>query len=244
MTRRVADVGAGVSGSGRHDSLLAYMFFVGGSYVRAFNESKEERARLKRDATVSPEHVLTTYADVVNGYSLLKGGTASTADVDDLRSKARLLLKGSKHYPAHKLEEVKALLGWLDNARTVGRVTIEVRQLREKKKWGSWAMECGIAAGGVTAKVKKCVKGDTDVAGCAVEVPWNPDASITVWMHLTDTGYEGCWGHVGPVGFCSEAILQQKSGLVREFYADEYDKDFRLRFAISRNFGSLPMLER
>jgi hypothetical protein len=187
--------------------------------------------------------VLTTYRDVVNGYNLLRGGTASTAEVDDLRGKARFLLTGSEPCSAHQLQEVRALLGWLDHARTAGRVTIEVRQLRERKSWGSWAMECGIAAGGVSAKVKKSVKGDTDVAGCAVEVPWNPDSSITVWMHLADTGYEGCWGHVGPVGFCSEAILQQQSGLVREFCADEFDKDFRLRFTISRNFGSLPRLE-
>jgi hypothetical protein len=87
------------------------------------------------------------------------------------------------------------------------------------------------------------VKGDTDVAGCVVEVPWNPDTGIKIWMHLTDAGYEGCWGRFGPVGLCSEAVLQQPSGLLQEFCADEFDKDFRLRFAISRSFGSLPMLE-
>jgi hypothetical protein len=243
MTRRVADAAASLSSSGRHDSLVAHICYVGGSYIRAFNESREERAHLKRDAALNPASVLTTYRDMVNGYNLLKGGTASTASVDDLRRKARLLLNGSEQCTANQLRQVRALLGWLDHARTAGRITIEVRQLRERKKWGSWAMECGVTAGGVSAKVKKSVKGDTDVAGCAVNVPWNPDASVTVWMHLTDAGYEGCWGHVGPVGFCSETILHEKSGLVREFCADEFDKDFRLRFAISRNFGALPMLE-
>jgi hypothetical protein len=176
------------------------------------------------------------------GYNRLKDGTASKKDVDELRDIATSFIKQCAHKPSHVLLQVNALLGWLNVVRTTGRVTITVRQLCERKQWGFWAMECGIDAGGQRIKMAMAVKGDANVGGCVLQIPWDPDSSIAVWMHLADAGYETCWGHAGPIGVSSKEVVQEQSGLLREFCADQYGKDFKVRFTISRNFAALPTL--
>jgi hypothetical protein len=137
---------------------------------------------------------------------------------------------------------MKELLDWLDAVRTSGRITITVQQLRERKM-GSWDIEYGIDAGGQTIKAKKNVKGNTDVDGCALNVPWDANGGIKLWMHLTDSGYESCWGHFGPITMSSTEVLQDPSGTLRAFYTDHFDKDFKLVFKIQRNFSPLPNFE-
>ncbi len=158
---------------------------------------------------------------------------------DELRRSARSLLKRRDGQVQFELREVKELLDWLDNARTSGRITITVQQLREKKM-GSWDIECGIDAGGQTIKAKKSVKGNAEVDGCVLKVPWDANGDIKVWMHLTDSGYETCWGHFGPIAMSSAEVLQDPSGKSRAFHADQFDKDFKLVFKIQRNFSPLP----
>lgn len=181
----------------------------------------------------------TLYREVIDGYNRLKDGTASTGEVDELRRSARSLLKGRDGQVQFELPEVKELLDWLDNARTSGRITITVQQLREKKM-GSWDIEFGIDAGAQSIKGKKTVKGNSDVNGCVVMLPWDPNGTIKVWMHLAEIGYETCWGHFGPIAMSSTEVLQKSSGLLREFHTDQFDKDFKLVFKIQRNFSPLP----
>jgi hypothetical protein len=179
------------------------------------------------------------YHEVIDGYARLKDGTASTGEVDELRRSARSLLKGRGRQAQYELQEVKELLDWLDNARTSGRITITVQQLRERKM-GSWDIECGIDAGGQTIKAKKNVNGNAEVDGCVLNVPWDANGGIKIWMHLTDSGYETCWGHFGPITMSSAEVLQDPSGMLRAFYTDHFDKDFKLVFKIQRNFAALP----
>jgi hypothetical protein len=179
------------------------------------------------------------YREVIAGYNRLKDGTASTGEVDDLRRRTRSLLGGCDGKGRRNLRGLKALLDWLDNVRTSGRITITVQQLLEKKM-GSWDIECGIDAGGRTIKAKKSVKGNAEVNGCVLQVPWDANGGIKVWMHLTDDGYETCWGHFGPITMSSAAVLQDPSGMSRAFHTDQFDKDFKLVFKIQRNFSPLP----
>jgi hypothetical protein len=71
-------------------------------------------------------------------------------------------------------------------------------------------------------------------------LPWDPNGTIKVWMHLAEIGYETCWGHFGPITMSSTEVLQKSSGLLREFHTDQFDKDFKLVFKIQRNFSPLP----
>jgi hypothetical protein len=105
---------------------------------------------------------------------------------------------------------------------------------------GSWDIECGIDAGGQTVKAKKNVNGNAEVDGCVLNVPWDANGGIKVWMHLTDSGYETCWGHFGPITMSSAEVLQDPSGMSRAFHTDQFDKDFKLVFKIQRNFSPLP----
>jgi hypothetical protein len=175
----------------------------------------------------------------MEGYNRLKDGTASTGAVDELRRSARSYLEGRDGQVQNELREVKELLVWLDNARTSGRITITVQQLRERKM-GSWDIECGIDAGGRTIKVKKNVKGNAEVGGCVLNVPWDASGNIKVWMHLAESGYETCWGHFGPITMSSAEVLQDSSGMSRAFHTDQFDKDFKAVFNIQRNFNPLP----
>jgi cbb3-type cytochrome oxidase subunit 3 len=179
---------------------------------------------------------------VVDGYNRLRDGLASAADVDELRTRARSLLTASSLRPLCELRGLKALLQWLDQVRTSGSVTIQVQRLREGKI-GAWDIECGIEAGGRAIKIAKRVTGTAQVEGCALQVPWDASGAIKLWMHLTDTGYEKCWGHFGPIAMSSTQVLQDPSGMVREFHTDDFDKDFKLIFTIKRNFPSLPSIE-
>jgi len=189
-------------------------------------------------AECSPEKA-ALYREVMEGYNRLKDGTASTGAVDALRRSARSYLEGRDGHLQNELREVKELLVWLDNARTSGRITITVQQLRERKM-GSWDIECGIDAGGRTIKVKKNVKGDAEVGGCVLNVPWDASGNIKVWMHLAESGYETCWGHFGPITMSSAEVLQDSSGMSRAFHTDQFDKDFKAVFNIQRNFNPLP----
>ena len=181
----------------------------------------------------------TLYREVIDGYNRLRDGTTSTEQVDELRRSARSLLKECGGEVQYQLREVKQLLDWLDNALTAGRIAITVQQLRERKM-GSWDIECGIDAGGQTIKAKKSVKGNAEVDGCVLNVPWDANGGIKVWMHLTDSGYETCWGHFGPITMSSAEVLQDPSGMSRAFHTDQFDKDFMLMFKIERNFSPLP----
>jgi hypothetical protein len=184
----------------------------------------------------------TALRQVVDGYNRLKNGLASSADVDELRTRARSLLNGNALRPLCELPGLKGLLQWLDHVRTSGSVTIQVQRLRECKL-GAWDIEFGIEAGGRAIKTAKRVTGTAQVEGCALQVPWDASGAIKLWMHLTDSGYEKCWGHFGPIAMSSTQVLQDPSGMVREFHTDDFDKDFKLIFTIKRNFPSLPSIE-
>jgi len=207
----------------------------------AIHESTEQIARPRQltaecSATEGP-----LLREVLDGYNRLRDGTASTEEVDELRRNARSLLEGRGRQAQHELQEVKELLDWLDNARTSGRITITVEQLRERKM-GSWDIECGIDAGGQTIKAKKNVKGSAEIDGCFFNIPWDANDDIKIWMHLKDSGYETCWGHFGPITMSSAEVLQDPSGMLRAFYTDHFDKDFKLVFKLQRNFDPLPNL--
>jgi len=205
----------------------------------AIHESTEHVSRPRQLATECSADKTPLYHEVINGYARLKDGTASTEEVDELRRSARSLLKARGREAQCELQEVKELLDWLDNARTSGRITITVQQLRERKM-GSWDLECGIDAGGQTIKAKKNVKGNAEIDGCFLNIPWDANGVIKIWMHLTDSGYETCWGHFGPITMSSAEVLQDPSGMLRTFYTDHFDKDFKLVFKIQRNFAALP----
>jgi hypothetical protein len=179
---------------------------------------------------------------VVDGYNRLKDGLASATDVDELRTRARSLLTASSLRPLSELRGLKALLQWLEQVRTSGSVTIQVQRLREQKI-SAWDIECGIEAGGRAIKTANRVKGTAQVEGCALQVPWDANGAIKLWMHLTESGYEKCWGHFGPIAMSSTQVLQDPSGMVREFHTDDFDKDFKLIFTIRRNFPALPSIE-
>jgi hypothetical protein len=213
-----------------------------GKYNHWRKGSPEEQSALTTDAPHVYVSESSAYRDLLPGYNRLKNGTASKTDVDELRHIATSFISAYARKPSNALLEVNALLGWLNYARTTGRVTIAVRQLCERKQWGFWAMECGIDSGGQRVKMAMAVKGDANVGGCVLQIPWDPDSSITVWMHLTDSGYETCWGRAGPIGVSSKEVVQEQPGLLREFCADQFGKDFKVRFTISRNFTALPTL--
>jgi len=213
-----------------------------GKYLHWRNGSPVEQPAFTAETPQDNATESSAYRDLLPGYNRLKDGTASKKDVDELRDIARSFINAYAHTPSHALLEVSTLLGWMNYARTTGRVTITVRQLCERKHWGLWAMECGIDSDGQRVKMAMAVKGEANVGGCVLQIPWNPDSRITVWMHLADAGYETCWGHAGPIGASSKAVVQEQSGLLREFYADEFGKDFKVRFTISRNFTALPAL--
>ena len=223
--------------------LLAYLVKTrkrkGSAPQAAIHESTKHVTRSRHLTAECPADKAPLYREVIDGYNRLKGGTATAREIDELRESARSLLKGRHGLAHYELREVKALLDWLDNVRTYGRITITVQQLREKKM-GSWDIECGIDAGGQTIKAEKNVNGNAEVAGCVLNVPWDANGGIKVWMHLTDSGYETCWGHFGPITMSSVEVLQDPSGLSRAFHADQFDKDFKLVFNIQRNFSPLP----
>ncbi len=179
------------------------------------------------------------YREIVKGYARLKEGKASTAEVDDLRRRARSLISGRDEPGQYELREVRALLEWLDHARTHGRITITVQQLRVRKM-GTWDIEFGIGAGNRTAKAKMSVAGIVEVSQCGVTVPWDPSSSIELWMHLSDAGYETCWGYFGPILMASKEVLQDTSELLRVFHAEQFDKDFKVAFSINCNFDEMP----
>jgi hypothetical protein len=207
-------------------------------------DSGDSQKRLEL-VSLDPSHVSASasraYCDVIEGYERLKGGRASTLQVDELRQQARSLLSGRDEQALYELREVRTLLDWLDNARIHGRITITVQQLRVRKM-GKWEMECGIAAGAKTAKVKMAVAGNLDVVNCSVKVPWDPSSSVKLWMRLLDIGYETCCGHFGPISMSSAEVLQDGSGLLRGFHAEQFDKDFKVAFAMTRNFDVMPSL--
>jgi hypothetical protein len=205
----------------------------------AIHESTEHVTLSRQLAAECAADKTPLYREVIDGYNRLKDGTASTGEVDELRRSARSLLEGCDGQAEYELPEVKELLDWLDNARTFGRIAITVQQLREKKM-GSWDIEFGIDAGGQTIKAKKNVKGNAVVDDCVLKVPWDANGGIKVWMHLTDSGYETCWGHFGPITMSSAQVLQDPSGMSRAFHTDQFDKDFKLMFTIQRNFRPLP----
>ena len=208
--------------------------------LEADNSSSQKRLELlSQDTSHISASASPAYRDVVAGYDRLKDGKASTAEVDELRRRARSLLSGRDEQAQYELREVRALLDWLDNARTYGRITITVQQLRVRKM-GKWDIECGIDAGNRTAKAKMSVAGSVEVGNCALKVPWDPGSNIKLWMHLSDVGYETCSGHFGPISMSSTEVLQDASGLVRGFHAEQFDKDFKVAFSIQRNFGEMP----
>lgn len=223
--------------------LLAYLVKARKQKERALqaviHKSTEHVTRSRQLTAESSENIAPLYREVIDGYNRLKDGTASTGEVDELRRSARSLLKQCDGEVQYELREVKELLDWLDNARTCGRITITVQQLREKKM-GSWDIECGIDAGGQSVKARKSVKGNAEVDGCVLKVPWDANGGIKVWMHLTDSGYETCWGHFGPITMSSAEVLQDPPGMLRAFHTDQFDKDFKLVFTIQRNFSPLP----
>ena len=202
-------------------------------------ESTEPVTRSRQITAECMAEKTPLYREVLDGYNRLKDGAASSGEVDKLRRSARSFLEGRDGEVKYERREVKELLDWLDNARTSGRITITVQQLRERKM-GSWDIECGIDAGGQTIKAKRNVNGNAEVAGCVLNVPWDANGGIKVWMHLTDSGYETCWGHFGPIAMSSAEVLQDPSGMARAFYTDQFDKDFKLVFKIQRNFSPLP----
>ena len=202
-------------------------------------DDSDERTETIQDAPRDVARDSRTYQMVKDRYNRLRDGTASTTDVDELRETARSLLMGHNDMAQGQRLQVKGLLEWLDYARTQGCITITVQQLRERKM-GSWDIEFGIDAGTRSIKGKKTVKGNSDINGCVVKLPWDPSGTIKLWMHLADIGYETCWGHFGPIAMTSAEVLQESSGLSREFHADQYDKDFKVAFKIERNFRQLP----
>jgi hypothetical protein len=207
----------------------------------ANDESAQSDTQSMLSAAVLSADAPAALRQVIDGYNRLKDGLASAADVDELRTRARSLLAASSLRPLCELRGLKALLQWLDQVRTSGSVTIQVQRLRESKI-GAWDIECGIEAGGRAIKTAKRVTGTAQVDGCALQVPWDASGVIKLWMHLTDSGYENCWGHFGPIAMSSTKVLQDPSGMVREFHTDDFDKDFKLIFTIRRNFPSLPSI--
>ena len=242
MNGRISESPDGMPSRKQPALLTAKLLLLLGRYNHWRKGSPEEPSALTADAPHDDASETSAYLGLLPGYNRLRDGTASKTDVDELRHIARSFINAHAHKPSKALQEVNALLGWLNYARTTGRVTITVRQLRERKQWGLWAMECGIDAGGQRVKAAMNVKGEADVNGCVLQIPWDPDSSITVWMHLTDAGYETCWGHAGPIGVTAKEVVQEQSGLLREFCADQFGKDFKVRFTISRNFTALPTL--
>jgi hypothetical protein len=207
----------------------------------ANDESPQRDIQPMVSAAVLSTDAAAALRQVVDGYNRLKDGLASAADVDELRIRARSLLTASSFRPPSEFRGLKALLQWLDQVRTSGSVTIQVQRLRESKI-GAWDIECGIEAGGRAIKTAKRVTGTAQVEGCALQVPWDASGVIKLWMHLTESGYEKCWGHFGPIAMSSTQVLQDPSGMVREFHTDDFDKDFKLIFTIRRNFPSLPSI--
>jgi len=206
------------------------------------NSSSQNRLELLSQDTSHISAIASqAYRDIVTGYDRLKDGKASTAEVDELRRRARALLSGRDELAQYELREVRALLDWLDNARTYGRITITVQQLRVRKM-GKWDIECGIDAGNRTAKAKMSVVGNMEVGNCALKLPWDPGSNLKLWMHLSDVGYETCSGNFGPISMSSMEVLQDASGLLRGFHAEQFDKDFKVAFSIKRNFGEMPCL--
>jgi hypothetical protein len=210
-----------------------------GTLQAEMSESHKSLELLSLDPSQVSASASPACRDVIQGYERLKTGNASTAEVDELRRRARSLLSGRDAQATYELRDVRALLDWLDNARRYGRITITVQQLRVRKM-GKWDMECGIAAGIRTAKAKMSVAGNMEVGNCALKVPWDPGGSIKLWMHLSEVGYETCWGHFGPISMSSAEVLQDASGLSRGFHAEQFDKDFKVAFSIKRNFGEMP----
>jgi hypothetical protein len=204
--------------------------------------SQKRLDSLSRDPSHKSASASPAYRDIVTGYDRLKGGKASTAEVDELRRQARALLSGRDEQALYELRQVRALLDWLDNARAYGRITITVQQLRVRKM-GKWDIECGIDAGNRTAKAKMSVAGNMEVGNCALKVPWDPGSTIKLWMQLGDVGYETCCGHFGPIFMSSKEVLQDASGLSRGFHAEQFDKDFKVAFSIQRNFGDMPCVQ-
>jgi hypothetical protein len=203
------------------------------------SSSQKRLALLGQDTPLIKASASPAYREIVTGYDRLKDGKASTAEVDELRRRARSLLSGRDEQGQHELREVRALLEWLDNARTYGRIIITVQKLRVRKM-GKWDIECGIAAGIRTTKAKISVSGNMEVGNCSLNVPWEPGSSIKLWMHLIDVGYETCCGHFGPISMSSTEVLEVESGVLRGFHAEQFDKDFKVAFSIERNFGDIP----
>jgi len=210
--------------------------------LEADNSSSQKRLELRsQDASHIAATASPAYREIVTGYDRLKDGNASTAEVDELRRRARSLLSARDEQATYELREVRALLDWLDNARTYGRITITVQQLHVRKM-GKWDIECGIDAGNRTAKAKVSVAGTMEVSTCAIKVPWDPGSNIKLWMHLIDVGYENCRGHFGPISMSSTEVLQDASGILRGFHSEQFDKDFKVVFSIKRNFGEMPFV--
>ena len=210
-----------------------------GTLEADISESQKRLELLSRDTSHISASASPAYRDIVTGYDRLKDGKASIAEVDELRRRARALLSGRDEQAQYELREVRALLDWLDNARTYGRITITVQQLRVRKM-GKWDIECGIDAGNRTVNAKMSVAGSVEVGNCVLKVPWDPGSNIKLWMHLSDVGYETCSGHFGPISMSSAEVLQDASGLLRGFHAEQFDKDFKVAFSIKRNFGEMP----
>jgi|GEM_PF-3788005 len=203
------------------------------------HESTEHIARLRQLIPECSTDKAPLFRKVLDGYNRLKDGNTSTEEIDELLRIARSLLAGRGGQAQYEMQGLQELLDWLNTVRTSGRMTITVQQLQERKM-GSWDIEYGIDAGGQTIKARKNVKGIAEVDSCSLNMPWNANSDIKLWMHLTDSGYETCWGHFGPITMSSAEVLQDPSGMLREFYTDHFDKDFKLVFKIQRNFGPLP----
>ena len=152
-----------------------------------------ENTRLKNEIAHTPGNAAHDYDELVYTYNRLKEGVASKAEVDELRANTTSFLNIYQEEPRHRQDEVKALLSWLDFARTNGTVTVTVQQLKEEK-FGTWAIDCGIDFNGRTvAKTTKNVDGTVSVDDCTYNTPWDPDLRFMVWIHLTDTGYDMSW---------------------------------------------------
>ncbi|HWB54997.1 MAG TPA: protein kinase [Tepidisphaeraceae bacterium] len=194
-----------------------------------------------------PLNEQSAYADLEERYKYLKEGTASAAEIRDLRDRLSQYLLIFPEDPAEKRTQVKGLRDWIDGAFD-GTVTITVKQLQDNTWWGSPTVNYGITSGDETVQKTRRINSNTNLPSddCAITVKWDPDRTVKVWMHPTDAGNDKYQAEAD-FNLCAQSVLQDAPGTWRESFA-KYDgqpdpiKYFKIGFTIDRSFGPLPPL--
>ena len=200
----------------------------------------EENAQLKETAADTPVLEDAAYRALKDGYIRLKDGAArwqrqpicASTQILPLWSQVGPAIQTTERDDAGRLARPGARWGSDDHHQAITGQEMEFVRDRMRNR---------LRGNRVVAAEPTQVKGEFPVENFAAHIPWNPDRRITVWMHLTDSGYTTCWGH-RDINLCSKEVLQEKPPTWEDFFADQYDRDFKLGFDIERNFEALPVI--